>query len=215
MARVKINKQVFIFAFFYALFFFGYLFFSKTQAFQGFVSFAQGNIVIFFVFLVVVKFIGIIYPPFAGGILTLGAVPIIGWKLAFLADFVGGFPAGIINYFIGRKFGLRVVRRIFGQDPAKYLDKLEIREGREIEGLILSRLVFGTISVEVVQYLAGILRINFWKFLVSALVYEALFRVPFFWLFYEIIVQKGYIMGIIVILVGLPILYKYRRRYLE
>ena len=100
-----------------ALFVFGfgtlifYLWFIKSPHFSGFVAWSQQNIILYYFVLVVLKIVGIIWPPIPGGLLTLGSIPVLGWPLAYSADFLGSMIGSTAAYFLAKKYGLGFMKK--------------------------------------------------------------------------------------------------------
>ena len=54
-----------------------YLWFIKLPIFQHFVLWVQQNLLLYFLFLIFLKILGIVWPPLPGGLFTLGSIPAI------------------------------------------------------------------------------------------------------------------------------------------
>ena len=55
-----------------------YLWFIKTPSFALFETWVQGNFVLFYIFLVLTKVIGVVWPPLPGSLFTLASIPFLG-----------------------------------------------------------------------------------------------------------------------------------------
>src|SRR3989337_132416 len=90
-----------------------YLWFIKLPIFQHFVLWVQQNLLLYFLFLLFIKILGILWPPLPGGLFTLGSIPAIGWELAYIADLVGSVIGSSGAFFMGRRYGPKLLRKFF------------------------------------------------------------------------------------------------------
>jgi len=195
------------------------LYFIKNSAFfDQLIFWTKDNFLLFFTLLVLIKFISIVYPPLTGGLFTMASIAIIGWQFAFLADFIGSTLGGVINYFLGRKYGKRIVLKFMGQTAVDKLDEIKITKGREIEGLIVLRVISGSFVLELIHYVAGILKISFDKYLIAMVISQIITGIPLFYLMGNILDDSNLIVmavSVVILIIGMPLLYKLKDRYLE
>jgi len=197
------------------IFLLAYIWFLKSPYFSIVETYAQANLVSFIIFLVVIKFVGLIYPPIAGGYFILASIPIIGWQWAFFADIIGTTLGGTVNYLLARKYGIKVVKKLGGDLFAGKVEKIKIKKGREIEGLILLRIFIGFTVLEMIHYAAGLLKIDFKKYTIAMLVSHVLVQVPIYYLFGGAISSGSWTYLILFISIGAIFLYKNKGRYFE
>lgn len=161
--------------------------------------------------LVIFKIIGIVWPPIPGGILTVASIPIIGWHFAFLADLTGTLIGGTAAYFLGKKYGRKILEALFDENLIKHIDRIKIHEGKEVEGLVILRVFIHSIS-EIVSYGAGLLGIEYKKFILSTFLAMLVF-VPFFYFFEQILEGRNIILNMILTLSSGAVFVYYKDRY--
>ena len=203
-----------------ALFFFGlgtlafYLWFINSLYFTGFLAWSQENIVFYYSVLVSLKIIGIVWPPIPGGLLTLGSIPVLGWPLAYSADFFGSVIGSTIAYFLARKYGLDFMKKIFDEDIVEKLTKVRIKPHREIESIFLFRFFGGTI-VELICYGAGLLKVRFRNYLIATILSHMALGIPAFYLTRNILAGRGILINLSLVIVMVVLLFRLRHRYFE
>lgn len=191
-----------------------YLFFNSVY-FQNFYNWTRTNLVLFVAVLFIVKVVALLYPPLSGGILTLGAIPFLGWPLAYAIDFIGSMIGGTMMYFLGRKYGYWLLNKLFDKKVVERVKRIKVRKNKEIEAVFVYRLLLGGTVIEIIYYGAGVLKINFWNFLVGSALSHILVGVPSFYLTGNIL-SGGNIFLIIVSLILLIVLFsRLKNRYFE
>lgn len=157
-----------------------YLWFYRSPYFSDFDIWVQGNILMFSAYLFLIKAIGIIWPPIPGGLLTLGAVPFLGWWQAYFVDLLGSITGASAAFFIARRWGLGFISRIFDERIMAHIKNIKIPVEREIEAIFIFRLFGGTI-VEIISYASGFFRVRFRNFLLATIASHLVVGVPFFY----------------------------------
>ncbi len=213
--RINLSKEFITFILIGVLIIVGYYWFIHSEYFLILNNWAQKNIILFLLFITSLKFLGIVYPPIAGGLITLGSVPIVGWQLAFLADSIGTTTGGIVNYFVAKKYGIQVVKKLVGREAAAKVEKIKIKKGKEIEGIVFARIFFGTTLLEVIHYACGIFKIDFKKYLVGLIISQLVVGIPIFYFFSDVIMEGNIWLAIVPLVIALPLFYKYRTRYFD
>lgn len=192
-----------------------YLWFMKSPYAASLNEFASTNFYLFAGILIFIKFIGIVYPPISGGYFTLAAIPIIGWDKALVCDLIGSVLGGSVDYYVGRKYGIKIVKKFFGDAIAEKVGLIKIKKGKEIEGLIVSRILTGATIVEAIHYAAGLFKIDFWKYTTAMVISHLMIGIPTYWIFGGVFGTTITLYLIPVLALALYILYKMRGRYLE
>ena len=192
-----------------------YMLFLKTEQFTMLQNWAQQNLVLFFIFLVVIKVIGIVFPPLPGGLLTLGAIPITGWFLAYLADLTGFLLGASGAYYIGKKYGYKILHKLFDQNVIDKINKVKIRKHRELESVFVLRVAFGGSLTEIICYAAGILGVGYVNFFAGSLLSHIVVGVPGYYFASNILEAKNILINLAIVAVAAPILWKLKGRYLE
>ena len=192
-----------------------YVWFIKSPYAKSFNEFANTNFYLFAIGLIFIKFIGIVYPPISGGYFTLAAIPVIGWEKALVCDLIGSMLGGSVDYYIGRKYGIKIVKKFFGDLIAEKISLIKIKKGKEIEGLIVSRLLTGATVVEAIHYAAGLFKINFVKYTIAMVISHLIIGIPLYWIFGGVLGTKLTFYVVPILAFALYLLYKMRGRYLE
>lgn len=210
---MKKNKNLIIFILITITSFLAYVWFIDTPVFQEFISWAQQNFWTYFFVLTFLKFLAIVWPPIPGGLLTLGSIPIIGWKHAFLADALGGLLGASVAYFLGKRYGYPFLRKLFDEKAIEKIKKVKIKKGRETEAVIVYRLIFGTVS-EVISYGSGLIGIKFPNFLIGTLS-NTLVQVVIFYIAKEAFSGQNLVINVVAITAAVLLFYKLKGRYFE
>lgn len=189
--------------------------FMQGTAFQEYVNWAQNNIVLFIITIIVLKSISVIFPPLPSVIMTLSAIPIVGWFNAYLIDYAGSILGSSISYFIAYKYGVPVLRKILDKNTVENLSKVKIKKGREVESVIVLRVLTGATLVEAVNYGAGLLRIPYNKFLIGFLISHPLYGIPTFYFVRNIIQNENILITLILAILCIAGIYLFRNRYFE
>lgn len=191
-----------------------YLWFLQTSAFQSLLSWSQGNLFLFITILIILKVISIVYAPLSGGLMTLAAIPILGWPLAYVVDYAGSMLGGSAAYLIGNKYGLTLIQKLFGQGTADKISRMKINHAREFEGIFIMRLLGSSLS-DFICYGAGLFKVRYRNFLGASLVAHPIIGVPTYYLSGLALSGQNSWIGLILLIISLSILYKVRGRYFE
>ncbi len=213
--KSHISKDLMFFILISIVMMLGYLWFINSSYATSLNEYADDNFVLFCSVLIFIKFFGIVYPPISGGYFTLAAIPIIGWEYALICDLTGSILGGSVDYYIGRKYGIKIVKKFFGEKIADKIGLIKIKNGKEIEGLIVSRILAGATVVEAIHYAAGLFKIDFAKYTIAMLVSHLIIGLPVYWIFGGVLGTTLTLFMVPVLILALIILYKMRGRYLE
>src|SRR3989344_4538365 len=195
---IKNNKQFIIIGIFSLVTIVSYIWFSKTSYFELFTLWSQRNKILFIGILLLIKFVGVIWPPIPGGLFTLGAIPIIGWQWAYVIDLIGSETGSVVAYHIGKKYGYSLLNTLFDKKVVNKIKKFKVRKNHEIEAVIILRILLGTTIVELVSYGSGLLGIRLNRFIVGALVSHMIVGIPTFYLDSNILGGRNILLNILV-----------------
>lgn len=179
------------------------------------VKFAQDKYYLFLFILFLIKLVGIIFPPIPGGGFVLASVPIIGWPTAYLIDASGSIIGGIFNYHIAKKYGISFISKTLGPKSAERVKSIKIKEGREIESILILRLLMGAVILEFIHYAAGILDIKFRKYFMALIISQVVIGVPMFYFFDVIVTGEFKLAFAMLVILAIPLLYLSRKRYIS
>jgi uncharacterized membrane protein YdjX (TVP38/TMEM64 family) len=192
-----------------------YIWFINTPYFDAFAAWSKSNLVLFFTILVVIKTAGIIWPPLPGGILTLGAIPIIGWPLALLADFVGSILGCSVAYYLGKKYGFEFLEKIFNKDVLAQVKAVKIKKHREIEAIFGLRVLTGSVLTEVLSYSCGLLKISYPNFLIGTVASHLVITGPIYFFAGSLFDGKRVLISMVSMGLAILLVTKFKGRYLE
>ncbi len=192
-----------------------YYLFSKSVYFQIFTSWSRQNIVLFVIVLFLLKVLGIVWPPLSGGVLTLGAIPIIGWFPAYLVDFTGSTVGASLAFLIGKKYGYPFLQKIFDENTINKIKKLKIKPNREIEAVTTLRIFTGSLFMEAICYAAGLLNVSFTSFFIGSIISHLIVGIPTFYLVGGLFNLNNLIFGVLGFAIIIPIFVKLKGRFLE
>lgn len=207
------NTLIFVFITLFT--FFGMYLFIRSPYYQTVNIWIQSNLILYSFCIYLVKILGIVWPPISGGIFTVASIPFLGWKLAFLLDFLGSLTGGSIAYWLGKKYGYTFLSKIFGSDISEKIKKIKIKTGKEIEAIFMYKVLFGNLIIEVIYYGAGVLQINFSRFLIGSVLAHLLVGIPSFYLVNNIFSGKDAVITITLTLIAIFVVLKTKGRYFE
>lgn len=120
-----------------------FLWVKQSGNFDIFFAWAQRNYWLFITVLFLAKVAAMVYPPLPGGLFTLGAIPVIGWVGAYVVDLLGSMVGSTVAYVIGRKYGYALLEKLFDEESLKRLQKIKVKNGRELESVFMLRTLGG------------------------------------------------------------------------
>jgi len=186
--------------------------FAQSSYFPLFEAWIKQNIFLYSFALVVIKITGTVWPPIPGGTINIASIPLLGWSLAFLVDLIGGVIGGSLAYLFGRKWGSRLLNKIFDTKTLDFLNKIRVPEEKQFEAI----LVFHTLGpvIELVAYGSGFLRVRYKNYLLGWLASHTILALPLFYLA-EGIFSKSFLYHGTILLVGIILLFVLRKRYFK
>lgn len=148
----------------------------------------------------------------------MGAIPIVGWIPAYMSDFIGSILGSSIAFYLGKEYGFKFLSKFFDQNIIENLKKIKVKKKREIEMVIVLRILTGSIFLEAICYGAGLMGIQYKNFLIGSVVSHMVVGIPVYALTENVIenLKTGnLVLSLISLSIILVILYKIRGRYLE
>lgn len=178
-------------------------------------SFAQAHRYLLIAILVGIKVLGLVWPPLPGGIFNLVVIPFIGWELAYLTDLIGTMIGAGICYFIARKWGSKLLTKIFDEETVKKITDTKVKDNRQTEFSFMMTITSRLIMTEFSYYAAGLLKISFGKFILGAIGSHILIGIPSYYFMNIMFKTNTVYLGIIGWLIVVPLWSKIKERYLE
>jgi len=212
--NLKTHKHLLVLLIFGWATIFFYLWFAKSPYFSVFLNWAQQHLILYVSVLILLKIVGIIWPPLPGGLFTLGSIPVLGWPLAYAADFVGSAIGSSVAYFIAKKYGKNFVAKIFDEDSLEKINRVRIKPNREIESIFLLR-IFGGNIIEVICYGAGLLGVRFKNYLIASLLSHLALGIPIFYLAQDFFSGQRVLINLALVGFAALLFYKLKHRYFE
>ena len=169
----------------------------------------------FLAILFAAKIGSLVYPPLPGSILTISTIPVLGWQTAYLVDFAGSFVGSSLTYWLGKKYGYPFLHKVLDEGIVERIKKIKIRKDREIEGVVVVRVLTGAVAIEAVNYAAGLFGVRDRNFLVGFLISHPLISVPMFYVTNEIFAGKNIWLSAGLLVVAVLLMIKLKGRYLE
>ena len=191
-----------------------YIIFVRSEYFTVFQVWVSEYKTTYYFILISVKIIGIVWPPIPGGVFTLGSIPVLGWQGAYVSDLIGSMIGSAISYQIAYKWGESALYKIFDDTMVGRLKKIKLIPQHEMKVIFLLRFFGGTV-VEIICYGAGLLKVNFKKFMIASVASHVAIGIPTYYLFGGIVSGKSIIINIILIMVFFTMLYFFRHKYFE
>lgn len=189
-----------------------YGWFVTSPYFLDFKTWSEGNKFLLGGVLIFVKAVGIIWPPIPGGFLTVGSIPVLGWWESYLADFIGSMIGASVAFFISRKYGEKLLTKIFDESAIKKMHSLKVHRHREVEAVFMFRL-FGGSLVEVICYAAGLLKISYKNFLIGSVLSHLVVGLPFFYFAQNLFSGRNILFNIIFVVIVLSLFNFFKNRY--
>jgi len=211
-SRIKSYKHLFSLAVGFAVTIIAIVIFAQSSYFPRFEALIQQNVFLYSFVLVIIKITGTVWPPIPGGAINIASIPLLGWSLAFLVDLIGGVIGGSLAYLFGRKWGARLLNKIFDTKTLDFLNKIRVPEEKQFEAI----LVFHTLGpvIELVAYGSGFLRVRYKNYLLGWLVSHIILALPLFYLA-EGIFQRSFLYHGSILIIGVVALYLLRKRYFK
>lgn len=189
--------------------------FFKSSYFPIVDTWIKTNMILYVSALFIYKSIGVLFPPIPAGVVTLASIPFLGWFGAYLVDMAGSIFGGIIAYWLGKKYGKKILEKLFDAPTIEKIVNTKIKKGKEIEAVFMFRVLLGSTILEAVYYGAGVLKIPFGKFIIGATLSHIVVGVPAFLLAGNIFSGKNLILSVVLSLLALIFVLKTKGRYFE
>lgn len=210
------NKRNLIFiALVWILSILGYVWIIKQPFSEQLSLLAQTHKLSLFAGLVLIKIAGLVWPPLPGGVFNLAVIPFIGWQLAYLSDLTGTVIGALIDYSLAKKYGYKLLDKIFDENTVEKIKNLKIKTGRQAEFSFMMTLSSRLLLTEVSYYAAGLLKLNFWQFLAGAIGSHLLLGIPGYYSTGWLFSTKQIYLGILGWVILIPLWLKIKDRYFD
>ena len=188
---------------------------TNTHSFAQLVQIVQSNKLLFLVSLFFGKSASIVYPPLPGAILTLGSIPLVGWKWAYFIDIIGSITGATIAYFLGKKYGVTLLNWALGITITQKITSIKLKKRNQIESAFILRIAAGGLLSDGLAWGASLIKLNYLPFIIGYILSHLLTTLPLFYLLSLSISVESWIIVLPVAIVAIIILYKLKGRYFE
>jgi len=168
------------------------------------------NFFLVLIFIFLLKTLGLIFPPFSGGIFTLGLIPFIGPLYAYLFDFIASAIGFSVTYLIAKKYGDNVLGKLIGEKRTEKIKNLNLKSHNQFFLVLTMSLVIGFFAAEIVSYVAGFYKFRYKNMITGTLIAHVAIQLPAFLLVEKAL--EGYYLAIIVLVLLVVFLYFFRKK---
>lgn len=188
---------------------------SQSETFLDIAFAVQSHIVVYFLALFVLKALSIIYPPLPGVIFTIASIPLIGWKLAYYADILGSSFGATVSYFLGKKYGYAILKKVVGKFLADKIQAIKLKQRNQIEAALFLRFASGGLLSDGLAWGASLIGFRYVPFIIGYIVSHVATTLPVFYLISASVSYQSWIIGGVGVIIAWLILYKFKGRYFE
>jgi uncharacterized membrane protein YdjX (TVP38/TMEM64 family) len=188
---------------------------SQSNVILGFTDFVQAYLPLYVFVLLVVKAISIIYPPLPGIAFTIASVPIIGWQLAYLADITGSFIGASVSFFLGKKYGYSILKRVIGPNIIEKINKIRLKQRNQVEVAIFLRFAGGGMLSDGLAWGASLIGFRYASFIVGYLISHLMTSLPIFYFVAVSLSFNSWVVFVGAAILAWIVIYKFKGRYFE
>jgi len=188
---------------------------SQSVILSDIVKAVQSHIALYIVVLILLKGFSIVYPPMPGVVFTIASIPLIGWKLAYSADILGSFFGATISYFLGKKYGYAILKKVIGRTLADKIIAIKLKQRNQIEAALFLRFASGGLLSDGLAWGASLIGFKYIPFITGYLVSHVITTLPVFYLISVSISYQSWVIGGIGVVLAWLIIYKFKGRYFE
>jgi uncharacterized membrane protein YdjX (TVP38/TMEM64 family) len=167
------------------------------------------------ILIILAKAASIIYPPLPGIILTLAMIPILGWQKAYVVEIIGSLLGVSAAYFLGRKYGEKLIKWIAGEKLLKKIKSVKLKPGNQFEAAFVLRTASGGALSDTLAWGASLIGLRYWPYLFGHLANHILATFPIFLFIGLSIKLHSWLIAIPVMVLAWFIIWKFKGRYFE
>jgi uncharacterized membrane protein YdjX (TVP38/TMEM64 family) len=165
-------------------------------------NFISKHLIAGIIFLIFLRTLSNVLPVIPGGMIAFASVPILGWFIAFMCNFIGLFLGKSIAFFLARIYREPLVERFASLNKIHKLEK-QVTGKKQFVALVAFKL-FTVPIVDISSYVVGLTKISYAKFAIATFL-AALPTLASFYLgdkIYEVIFGKNLLIGVATILIA-------------
>ena len=155
---------------------------TTSEQFIDFKSVVNQNIFLYIVLLLFLKAISITYPPLPGAVFTVGSIPLIGWELSYVIDFLGSVLGASLAFYFGQEYGPAFLRWVLGEKFFAKVSSLSVKQSSQVEAAIVMRIMLGGLLSDGLAWSAPLIGFKFIPFIVGYAISHLITTLPIFYL---------------------------------
>lgn len=128
------------------------------------------------------KAVSIVYPPIPGNIITLAAIPVVGWAYAYTVDIAGSMLGATISYFLGRKYGTPILRWAVGEKLTNRITAIKTKTKHQTIAAFILRTGTGGILSDGLAWGASLIGFRYRPFITGHVLSHLVTTLPIFYL---------------------------------
>lgn len=167
------------------------------------------------IILVIVKSLAIVYPPLPGSIVSLSALPFIGWQWAYLADILGSFIGSSIAYHLGKRFGKQLMHLVMGERITDKLLVIKIKKGRQVQTAYMLRLASAGVISDGFSWAAYDIGYHYTPFQIGYMLSHVTTTLPIFYMLGASLSFASWILIVPVMVIAWLLLYRFKGSFFE
>lgn len=154
----------------------------QPMSFSLYLDFAQSHVMAYLFVLLILKIMGIIYPPLPSAVFTITAIPLIGWKLAYVMDILGSAIGATSAYYLGKKYGECILKKVIGITLSNKIRAIKLKQKNQLESAIVLRLASGGLLSDGLAWGASLIGFTYVPFIAGYLISHIATTLPVFFL---------------------------------
>lgn len=178
-------------------------------------SLSQSHLEFVVLSLFLLKTAAILYPPVPGSIITIAAIPFIGWPHAYMVEITGSLTGSSLAYLAGKYKGKQFIIWLIGKKTADKLFKLKLKQKNQFEAAIILRLASGGMLSDGLAWGASLLGFRYLPFILGYCISHLLSTLPIFILVGFSISLKSWVVVVPVAIIAWLLLLKFKGKYFE
>lgn len=186
----------------------------QTHNLNPLVTFASANTLAVIIFIILIKIIGVIFPPINGQMWSIAFIPILGWQTACCIDLIGNLIGIAFSFYLGKKYGLRIFTKLGGTRIIEKINRIKVKSTHQIESVALLRLMSFGLS-DYIAWSASWLKIKIIPLLIGSALAGLVTNAFLFYLLSQAIRLDNSIVIIILAGLSLFLFWKRKNKYFE
>ena len=188
---------------------------SHSDIVIGLTSLIQTHLLLSIFLLLLLKVFSVIYPPMPGIVFTLATIPILGWKTAYAIDFVGSAIGTTSSYYLGKKFGSAILKKIVGKSLANKILAIKLKQKNQIEATVFIRFASGGVLSDGLAWGANLIGFQYVPFITGYSICHLITTLPVFYFVAASISLDSWVVFAAAMVIAWLVIFKFKGRYFE